>query len=94
MLFSKTAAAAAAFVPFANAHGNAALPKILGLDVSTERAEALVRSLQLGGLPGAAVHGRSVLEARKDERECGEGIGSCPQDKCCSISGCMYSLQE
>lgn len=88
MFFSKTIAVAAALAPLASAHGSIGLPKIMGLDLLDRRAEDLIASLRSGGLVGTQVHSQPALEARADDRECGEGIGSCPQDKCCSISGC------
>ncbi|KAF2627119.1 carbohydrate esterase family 4 protein [Macroventuria anomochaeta] len=87
MLFSKTVVVAAALAPLASAHGSTGLPKIMGLDIFDRRAGSLIANLKSGGLLGAEANEKSVLEARKDDRECGEGIGSCPQDKCCSISG-------
>ncbi|XPS99886.1 Chitin deacetylase [Ascochyta lentis] len=59
----------------------------MGLDLLDRRVESLVSSLKAGGLFGDDAHDTSTLEARKDDRECGEGIGSCPQDKCCSSVG-------
>jgi hypothetical protein len=90
MIFTKTVAVAAALTPLASAHGSTGLPRILGLDLLDRRAESLMGNLKAAGLIGAEIHGKSILEARKDDRECGEGIGSCPQDKgCCSSVGCM-----
>ena len=90
MLFIKTVAVAAALTPLASAHGGTGLPKILGLDLLDRRAESLISNLKAAGMIGAEAHGKSTLEARRDDRECGEGIGSCPKDKgCCSIAGCM-----
>ncbi|KAH6613954.1 hypothetical protein C7974DRAFT_67322 [Boeremia exigua] len=87
MLFVKTVAFAAAFVPLVSAHSTTGLPKIMGLDLLDRRAENLIANLNLGGLLGSDVHDSSALKVRKDDRECGEGIGSCPQDKCCSSVG-------
>lgn len=90
MLFSKFAAVAVVLVPLASAHGSTGVPKIVGLDLNDRRAERILDSLKMRGLFGSRTRDGSALESRKDDRECGEGIGSCPQDKCCSISGCMY----
>ncbi|KAJ4990580.1 chitin deacetylase [Stagonosporopsis vannaccii] len=87
MLFSKTATLAAALAPLASAHGSTGLPNIVGLDLVDRRAENLIASLRAGGLVSTQAHSQPGLEVRADDRECGEGIGSCPQDKCCSISG-------
>lgn len=92
MLLAQTVALVAALVPFANAHGSTGLPKIIGLDLLDRRAEDLIATLRSGGLVGTEGLSKSALEARADDRECGEGIGSCPQDKCCSVSGCMYNI--
>lgn len=90
MRFANVVVVMAALAPLAQSHGGLHLPKILGLDLMDRSTEGLTEGIKIGGLFGAGpgASGKSVLEARKDDRECGEGIGSCPQDKCCSISGC------
>lgn len=88
MFFVKTITLAAALTSLVSAHGSTGLPQILGLSLVDRRAESLIASLHSGGLVGTQVHSQPALEARADDRECGEGVGSCPQDKCCSISGC------
>lgn len=90
MLLFKAVVAATALASFTTAHDSDGLPKIMGLDLLDKQADTLISNFQIGGLLGADVHGKSVLETRQDGRECGEGIGSCPQDKCCSTSGCTY----
>ena len=92
MLLAKTVAVAAALAPLASAHGSTGIPKIMGLDLLDRRAESLIANLESRSHFGAEAHGKSILEARKDDRECGEGIGSCPQDKCCSEVGCTFNL--
>ena len=96
MLFTQTIAVTAALAPLANAHGSTGLPKILGLDLLDRRAESLIDSLNIWGLLGIEAHGKSILEGRASGQECGEGIGSCPEDRgCCSIAGCMsYSPNQ
>lgn len=88
MLFTKTIAVAVALAPLANAHGSTGLPRILGLDMLDRRVESLTDRLNLGGLFGTEGDSKSILEARASGQECGEGIGSCPEDRgCCSIAG-------
>ncbi|KAJ8109888.1 hypothetical protein OPT61_g7122 [Boeremia exigua] len=87
MLLVKTVAIAAGLVPLAGAHGSTRLPKIMGVDLLERRAANLIASLRTGAFVSADLHDVSALQTRKDDRECGEGIGSCPQDKCCSVSG-------
>lgn len=88
MHFFKTVAVVTALASGASAHGSVGLPEIMGLDLLDRRAEILINSLAARDHISHHDHDKSVLEGRKDDRECGEGIGSCPQDKCCSISGC------
>lgn len=80
--------ATAALVPLAAAHGSTGLPKVMGLDHLDTKARSLFANFKAESLFDIEVQGTSSLEPRKDDRECGEGIGSCPQDKCCSVAGC------
>ena len=89
MRFSTAAVTLAVVAPLATAHG-VGLPEIVGLNLKDLRTRNLLGNLRHGGL-GHVEHGK-FLESRADDRECGEGIGSCPAGKCCSISGCKQTL--
>lgn len=78
MHFSTALAAAAAVVPLVNAHGSN-LPTIVGLNPKDLKARAILSNL---GAHFAEVHGgvhasAKSLDARQDDRQCGEGIGNC-----------------
>ncbi len=92
MFFVKAVTVAAALAPLAGAHGSTGLPKIVGLDTLDRRAVSLIANLRSGGFMSGDLHDTPALEARQSDRECGEGIGSCPQDECCSPSGCKFAL--
>jgi peptidoglycan/xylan/chitin deacetylase (PgdA/CDA1 family) len=85
MLFSTAVAAAAVFAPLANAHGSLGVPKIQGLD--SEQMKSIFASLGSPNTLSSHVHDSHVLSARDSPKECGEGVGSCPQGKCCSEYG-------
>jgi hypothetical protein len=89
MRLSIAVAAAAALTPCAKAHGGLRLPQIHGLvDSLDRRVDALVASFRTETL-GINSHVESVLEARASAKECGEGIGSCAENRgCCSTAGC------
>lgn len=90
MYLSNVAIASLAVLgPLAQAHG-AGIPHIVGLDVADVRARELIRNLRARLAVGGHSH-EVELEARDSPKECGEGIGSCPAGKCCSISQCKYS---
>ncbi|KAH7400961.1 hypothetical protein DE146DRAFT_781783 [Phaeosphaeria sp. MPI-PUGE-AT-0046c] len=88
MHLSTALAAVAAVVPLANAHGSG-LPTILGLNPKDLKARAILSNL---GAQFAEVHDfarteAKSLNARQNDRECGEGIGNCGAGLCCSQSG-------
>lgn len=90
MHFPTTLAVAAAMVPLVSGHGDSPLPKIVGLNPRDLKARDLLSSL---GARFADVHEFkkeevNTLKARQDDRECGEGIGSCAAGVCCSQAGC------
>jgi hypothetical protein len=89
MRLSIAVAAAAALTPYAKAHGGLGLPQIHGfVDSLDRRVDALVTNFRTQTF-GIDSHVGSVLEARASAKECGEGIGSCAEDRgCCSTAGC------
>lgn len=87
MFFARTAILLAAVAPIVRAHGSNGVPSIIGLDLHDRRAKDLIADLRSAGLMGIESHGEPSIKARADDRECGEGVGSCPQDKCCSDMG-------
>jgi hypothetical protein len=91
MHFSTALAAVAAVAPIVNAHGNAALPKIVGLNPKDLKARDLLAGL---GARFAEVHEfakEAAPEKRQDTLECGASVGkSCAAGQCCSQSGCKY----
>jgi hypothetical protein len=94
MHFSTALATVAAIAPLVSAHGNGApLPKIVGLNPRDLKARDLLSGL---GARFTEVHEFSkeenVLKARQDDRECGQGVGSCAAGQCCSQAGCMLLL--
>ena len=90
MILLKIFPLVAALAPSASAHDGIGLPRILGLDNLDQKTNTFINSLKTRGLLGNDAHSNPALEARDSPRECGEGIGTCPQDKCCSIVGCMW----
>jgi peptidoglycan/xylan/chitin deacetylase (PgdA/CDA1 family) len=88
MHFSTALAAVAAVAPIVNAHGNAALPKIVGLNPKDLKARDLLAGL---GARFAEVHEfakEAAPEKRQDTLECGASVGkSCAAGQCCSQSG-------
>lgn len=85
MHLSATVAATAVLSSFANAHGGFGLPQIQSHD---QRIHALLASFRTETF-GIDSHVESALEVRASAKECGEGIGSCPEDRgCCSTAGC------
>jgi peptidoglycan/xylan/chitin deacetylase (PgdA/CDA1 family) len=89
MLFSTAVAAAAVFAPLASAHGPPGVPHIMGLD--SEGVKRVFAGFGSRHVRSADIHDDHVLDARQNtpasRKECGEGVGSCPQDKCCSQYG-------
>jgi len=84
MRISSVITSIAATAPLIHAHG-VHLPGIEGLAAKDVRVRGLLESLN-----GRSTfsHGSSFLEARQDDpKECGEGIGSCPDGECCSSAG-------
>jgi hypothetical protein len=88
MRYTSALAAVAAIAPLVSAHG-ASLPKIHGLNPKDLRARDLLGNL---GARFAEVHEAHKLNTRQDDRQCGEGVGSCPNGQCCSGAGCTFSL--
>jgi hypothetical protein len=93
MHFSTALAAAAAVVPLVSAHGSG-LPTILGMNPKDLKARAILSNI---GARFAEVHDfahaeAKSLNARQDDRECGEGVGNCGAGLCCSQAGCMYII--
>jgi hypothetical protein len=90
MHFSTALTAVAAVAPLVSAHG-AGLPTIVGLHPKDLKARALLSNL---GARFAEVHEFAKNEAKplkarqNDDRECGQGIGSCGAGLCCSQAGC------
>jgi hypothetical protein len=94
MHISTALATVAAIAPLVSAHGNGApLPKIVGLNPRDLKARGLLSNL---GARFTEVHEfakeNRALKARQDDRECGQGIGSCAAGQCCSQSGCICFL--
>lgn len=88
MHFSTALAAAAAVVPLVHAHGSN-LPTIVGLNPKDLKARAILSNL---GARFAEAHDfahteAKSLNARQDDRECGEGVGNCGAGLCCSQAG-------
>jgi len=88
MHFSTALAAVAAVAPLVNAHGSP-LPQIMGLNPRDLKARAILSNI---GARFTEVHEfakSEPLKARQDDdRECGQGIGSCAAGQCCSQAGC------
>jgi hypothetical protein len=93
MHFSAALAAVAAVAPFVNAHGSNGLPTIVGLNPKDLKTRDLLAGL---GARFASVHDFAKSETakpamvRRDDRECGEGVGSCGAGLCCSQAGCKF----
>ncbi|KAF1917793.1 hypothetical protein BDU57DRAFT_446034 [Ampelomyces quisqualis] len=90
MHFSTIALATLATVgSLTNAHRSTGMPKIVGLDIADEKTRTLLKNLDARLSEGHEDHALE-LETRQapgSKPECGEGVGSCPADKCCSRSG-------
>jgi hypothetical protein len=85
MRLSITVVATTTLSSFAIAHSGFGLPQIQSHD---QRINALLASFRTGTF-GIDSHVESALKARASAKECGEGIGSCPEDRgCCSTAGC------
>lgn len=96
MHFSTITLAAVAAVG-ANAHGAGHVPRIVGFNVADLKARSIFQELN-ARLTGAHESHAVDLGARQGQpaspRECGEGIGSCKDNKCCSPSGCKRTLSN
>jgi hypothetical protein len=96
MHFSTALAAVAAVAPLVNAHGSSnGLPTIVGLNPTDLKTRDLLAGL---GARFASVHDFAKTETakpamiRRDDRECGQGVGSCGAGLCCSQAGCKFYL--
>jgi hypothetical protein len=95
MHFSTALTAVAAVAPLVNAHGSP-LPTILGLNPKDLKARDLLAGL---GARFATVNEFAKTDAkqanvRRDDRECGAGVGSCGAGLCCSQAGCKHPLHQ
>jgi hypothetical protein len=97
MHFYTALATVVAVVPLVSAHGGGApLPKIVGLNPRDLKARDLLSNLgaRFVEVEEFVEEDFGSLKARQNDRECGQGIGSCGAGLCCSQAGCMYSLSR
>ncbi|KAF1837299.1 glycoside hydrolase/deacetylase [Decorospora gaudefroyi] len=95
MHYSTAIAAVAALTPFVSAHGHGgAVPNIVGLNPRDLKARSLLSGTgaKFTGvdklLKGRGNSARAnPVKPRQDDRECGEGVGSCEAGMCCSPAG-------
>lgn len=90
MHYSTALAAVAAVAPLVSAHG-AGLPQIIGLNPRDLKARDLLGSIgvRFAGVDEFAKGSVDKPKVRRDDRECGTGVGSCAAGLCCSDAGCM-----
>ncbi|KAH3917922.1 hypothetical protein HBI56_178700 [Parastagonospora nodorum] len=90
MHFSTALAAVAAVAPLVSAHGSGnGLPTIVGLNPKDLKARAILSNLgaRFATVNDFAKTDVKSLKARQDDRQCGQGVGSCPAGQCCSQAG-------
>ncbi|EDU51408.1 CDA1 xylanase chitin deacetylase [Pyrenophora tritici-repentis] len=91
MHYTSALAAIAAVTPLVSAHGTG-LPNIIGLNPKDLRARHLLsrtgaKLMGVDELMKPKVASKVPVQARQDDRQCGQGIGSCPAGQCCSSGG-------
>jgi len=94
MRYTSALAAIAAVTPFVSAH-DMGLANMAGLsadDFVSRRllARAGVRFMGANKLTKPETVSKVPVQARQDDRQCGQGIGSCAAGECCSPGGCMF----
>ncbi|RMZ71623.1 chitin binding [Pyrenophora seminiperda CCB06] len=91
MHYTSALAAIAAVTPFVSAHGTG-LPKIIGLNPRDLRARDLLsrtgaKFMGVDELVKPKTLSKVPVQARQNDRQCGQGIGSCAAGQCCSPEG-------
>jgi hypothetical protein len=95
MHFSTALAAVAAVAPIVNAHGAGnGLPTIVGLNPKDLKTRDLLAGLgaRFATINDFKKSAAKPANVRRDDRECGTGVGSCGAGLCCSQAGCKSNV--
>jgi len=98
MHYISALAAIAAVAPFVSAH-DMGIANMLGFSIDDIVARRLLsrtgaRFMGANKLTKPRTVSKVPVQARQDDRQCGQGIGSCATGECCSPEGCMFPQND